>query len=72
MNTTPKLNWEGRVVRLTNYGCGLIGLENDARAFWQSRMTVTGRQAPAPVLVDLKALARSIRATCNALAASTA
>lgn len=62
MNTTPRLRWDGADRRLTNYGCGLMGLENDRLAFWQSRATVAGRRAELPELTDLDALARQIRA----------
>lgn len=37
--------------------------DNDARAFWQSRMTKAGSLAPYPDLVDLHAGARSVRLT---------
>lgn len=63
MNTAPRLRWDGMDRRLTNYGCGLLGLENDRRAFWQSRATLTGQRAEVPDLVDLTALAISLRKT---------
>lgn len=57
MNTSPMLH--GKPV---NYqGCGRLGAENTALAFWQSRMTVTAGRAEVPALVDLAALARAIR-----------
>lgn len=53
----PTLN--GNQVR--NDGCGRQALINDARAFWQSRMTTAGHRAPPPELVDLQQLARDVR-----------
>lgn len=61
MNTTPLLNWHGRVVRIDNHGCGRIGLQNDAMAFWQSRMTTAGNRAELPQLADIPAIAQEVR-----------
>lgn len=58
MNTTPKKY--GREV--WNPGCGYKMIENDWMAFWQSRMTVAGHVAEPVHLVDLRSLARDVRA----------
>lgn len=63
MNTTPRLNWEGRDVRVTNYGCGLQGRKNDEAAFWQSLATVSGRRSDPLQLTDVRSLASDIRWT---------
>lgn len=41
--------------------CGRTACENDAIAFWQSRMTTPGARAEPIQLADLRELARSIR-----------
>lgn len=54
--------------------CGRTACENDAIAFWQSRMTTPGARAEPIQLADLRELARSIRRayadpiTCEAAA----
>lgn len=63
MITTAKINWQGHVALITNYGCGRIGLENDARSFWQSRNTLAGQRVEPPDLVDLPELSHGIRST---------
>lgn len=63
MNTAPRLRWDGMDRRLTNYGCGLLGLENDRRAFWQSLATVAGRRAELPDLMSDDDLADISRLT---------
>lgn len=62
MNTTPRLNWNGYVGLLTNYGCGLLAMRNDAQSFWQSRNTtsLSGRSEFFE-LTDIPKLARDIR-----------
>lgn len=57
MNSAPMLY--GR--ELTNPGCGRLAMQTRERAFWQSRMTVTGGRAEPPELTDLEALARAIK-----------
>lgn len=63
MNTSARINWQGRFGLLTNYGCGRLALENDALSFWQSRMTSDNNVPPIPALVDIPALASAARAT---------
>lgn len=63
VNTTARLNRQGRNVELTNYGCGHIGMENHAIAFWQSRMTRNGEVAEPLQLTDIRALAKAVRAS---------
>lgn len=58
MNPSPHLHRK----EITNPGCGFVAMENTARAFWQSHMTVAGKPAPLPELADIPALARAIRA----------
>ena len=41
---------------------GRLGCENDARAFWQSRMTRDGHRAEPVDLTDIPQLARDVRA----------
>lgn len=60
MNTTPKkygkpIPWEP--------GCGRVMIRNTELAFWQSRMTVAGKPALPPDLIDVRLLARVVRAT---------
>lgn len=49
--------------QVRNDGCGRQAAINDARAFWQSRMTKAGSLARPPDLADLSALARDVRRT---------
>lgn len=57
MNPSPRLH--GR--ELGPGTCGRTACENDARAFWQSRMTTAGARAEPLQLVDLHSLARDVR-----------
>lgn len=41
--------------------CGRTACENDAVAFWQSRMTTAGARAEPMRLTDLRQLARDVR-----------
>lgn len=65
MNTEPFLRYGGFVGPLTNPGCGLLGMKNVEQAFWQSRLTTTGRRAELPELTDLRELAKDIRRSYN-------
>lgn len=66
MNTTPRINANGVRAEITNPGCGRVAMDNVARAFWQSRMTLAGQRAEPIALVDLRQLAREIRKAVRA------
>lgn len=50
-------------VQVQRQSCGRTAVENDARAFWQSRMTNNGKVAELVQLTDIRALAKAVR-TC--------
>lgn len=45
--------------------CGRLAVENDALAFWQSRMTADGDVPPLPRLTDIHSLAAMVREAFN-------
>lgn len=57
-----------RGVEVQAQSCGRKACENDAMAFWQSRMTTDGQRADPVQLTDLTQLAKDIR---HAAAAAT-
>lgn len=48
-------------VEIQRQSCGRTAVENDARAFWQSRVTKPGQRAEPIQLADLRGLALAIR-----------
>ncbi|QJI53035.1 hypothetical protein XccvBFoX4_gp81 [Xanthomonas phage FoX4] len=57
MNTIPMI----KGAQLQANTCGRTACALDAAKFWQSRMTVGGKVAPVPQLVDLRELAKAVR-----------
>lgn len=57
----PRLRFNGTDKLVVPYDCGRTACDNEARSFWQSRMSIGGQVAELPDLVDLRELAKSLR-----------